>query len=333
MSSLITDYVSEFGEEAIFDTEKLKDYFIKNDALPSYMYQILLVIEGSGFKDVIERNEERLSSVVLNSLFINCMESTKLSANIIKTRLAEILDAMKISYNYEVFVLHEDYESNNSNALPIEAAWISLQEQDAMWDKAKLAASAGRYDEAYQMFFKLSKAGNAQAMNQIGLFYFNGWGTEKDPQKALIWFENAAKNGCVEAVKFIGDYYYENDDILTRSFAKAYKCYTSPGVISYDTTVKTRIVNIINQKQTNIISLLLGGFALIFMWIFTFSFHSCVHSGSNVIALGVILSVIVTLIYALAWYVFKLFKYNNIKYLLPIITVLWAIYPFVLAIG
>ena len=46
-------------------------------------------------------------------------------------------------------------------------------------------------------------------LDQIGLFYYNGWGVQKNESEALKWFERAANHGNVYGMYNSGFFYRE----------------------------------------------------------------------------------------------------------------------------
>jgi uncharacterized protein len=51
-------------------------------------------------------------------------------------------------------------------------------------------------------------AGNASAMNRMGMICHNAEGVERDPEAAAAWFEKAARLGDVEAQATLGAAYH-----------------------------------------------------------------------------------------------------------------------------
>lgn len=60
------------------------------------------------------------------------------------------------------------------------------------------------YVEAYSIFVREAKAGNAEAQYCVGLMHARGQGLEKDHAVALGWFEQAHSNGYRGASYFLG---------------------------------------------------------------------------------------------------------------------------------
>ncbi|WP_426983613.1 SEL1-like repeat protein [Brevibacillus borstelensis] len=64
-------------------------------------------------------------------------------------------------------------------------------------------------DKAFFWYEKGAEAGNAYAMNGLGICYQNGVGTAPDMEKALYWLGKAADNGLALAHTNMGSLYYE----------------------------------------------------------------------------------------------------------------------------
>jgi TPR repeat protein len=65
---------------------------------------------------------------------------------------------------------------------------------------SRLAYRAGRYVEAMRLLAPLARAGNADAQYTIGYLYYYGYGTNRDPQRALKWIRRAAARGNARAI-------------------------------------------------------------------------------------------------------------------------------------
>ncbi len=56
-----------------------------------------------------------------------------------------------------------------------------------------------RYEEALPLFEKLAREGDAEAMYYLGMMYYEGWGVEKDLDKAVEWWKRANRRGSLDA--------------------------------------------------------------------------------------------------------------------------------------
>ncbi len=67
------------------------------------------------------------------------------------------------------------------------------------YEGADKAYDAGDYEKAKSIALPLAKAGNAKAMNLIGLMHDFGYGFPKDSSLGCNWYEKAAKLGYARA--------------------------------------------------------------------------------------------------------------------------------------
>ena len=58
---------------------------------------------------------------------------------------------------------------------------------------------ANGHEQAYQLYFECAEAGNAVAMNAVGILKQRGWGTVRDEAGSIEWFVNAANAGYAKA--------------------------------------------------------------------------------------------------------------------------------------
>lgn len=68
--------------------------------------------------------------------------------------------------------------------------------------KAVELYSAGNYKDAAILFHKLADGGDAQALCYLGVFYLEGFGVEKDADRAFMYFNTASQKGY-----YGGDFY------------------------------------------------------------------------------------------------------------------------------
>jgi len=85
---------------------------------------------------------------------------------------------------------------------------------------------SGNYQIAFETAKPHADRGEPWAQLRVGIFYYNGWGVEKDHQKALEWYEKAARQkssgGWAEG-KMVGavgksGYFNQNGDAIIASF-------------------------------------------------------------------------------------------------------------------
>lgn len=342
MKELLKSYISQFGTESLFDADALTDYLTEHKANDKQICQIVLMIKCGNIKEYIERNDGGLTSVELNSMIIGCMNGTGLSREVVKDYLYCILCALNIDCAFERVLLpveenavgraYEKLQSNKDLHF-VETSYIPYESIEKELNIADSFFKHKHEDLAFDVYLRLAKAGCPQAMYHVGIMYFDGLGTEKSAEKGFKWVCAAAENGDPRAKARLGDYYYQNDDIFKRNFQKAYELYSGAGVLTVDPKIKGKIVNILNQKKINFIVLIFGALLSVFMWVFLFSNSPSVNSGVGCIGWGIPLTIIPTLIYAFACYLYSFNKYNNLKVFITAMTIIWSIYPLILALN
>lgn len=67
----------------------------------------------------------------------------------------------------------------------------------------------GRYKECFDGHLILAKQGYPLAECQVGYFYYEGLGVEKDPAKAFFWTERAAVHGDRDGQCNLAEFYLE----------------------------------------------------------------------------------------------------------------------------
>lgn len=103
----------------------------------------------------------------------------------------------KAIFYYEKAINSGDFESVISLAL--------------IYDKGE--GIEKNYEKAFKLFEKAAYAGNDRAQFYLGYYYEVGKNMEKDENKALFWFEKAAEKDNLEALNFLGKAYEEKEPL------------------------------------------------------------------------------------------------------------------------
>lgn len=69
---------------------------------------------------------------------------------------------------------------------------------------AKKLLNQDRFAEAFSLYERLAKAGDAHSQVFLGWMYFEGLGVEQDKEKALEWFMRAASLGSIDGAYYCG---------------------------------------------------------------------------------------------------------------------------------
>lgn len=335
MKEYLKSYIQIFGSKALFDYEQLEGFLKEKQVPQAIIHQMILVLECSNLQGTLERIAQTASAVEINNMIVVCYRNSGLHAELIRARLFEALEALNFDFSNTTFYLPSDSSNEVEDESSLRIASSVILPPDQLENELERAEAMLNDNpaEALAKYIQLSKCGSSVAMYQVAMAYFEGRGTERDEDKALRWFRAAAANGDPRANYYMGKYYYENSNILKRNLKLAYEYYTAPGSYYVNDDAKKNVISIINKQKTNIITLTLAGLALLCMWIFTFLVHTSVHNGSNFLVLGIILTVIATVLFSGVVFVYVKTLYQDTKVFLPIIMVLWAIYPLLLAIN
>lgn len=81
----------------------------------------------------------------------------------------------------------------------------------------------GRLEEAFQLFLKAARAGNARAQLNVGYLYDTGQGVDRSRAQALAWYRKAVRQGEALAAANIGTLYRDEGRLrlAVRWFQKA----------------------------------------------------------------------------------------------------------------
>lgn len=338
MNATLKKYVSQYGKESLKNYDQLKQFLFENNTNTKYIHQLILFIDSGNISDYIYSEEKTIKGVELNNIITGSVADTGLSIETVKKLTYDVLSSCDYSCEYEtLFAVEESmfdflFEKTKIEK-PSETAFFGYDETKNMLESAISDYEIGLYIESLVVFSRLAKAGNATAMYYIGLAYLDGRGTEQNENEAIKWFRYAAKNGEPRAKAKIGDFYFNNENILKNDYKEAFKNYSSLGVLSAEPKAKVKIITILNQKKVNLITIIISGALLLFMWLFLFFVHSSIHHSVNLIGLGIPITLICTIIFVLSFLYFKATVYNSVKMFSFVMFIIWSIYPLVLAIN
>ena len=83
------------------------------------------------------------------------------------------------------------------------------------------AFNAADYAQAYAIWWRLAKEGDAKAQASLGFMYYSGKGVRRDDEQSLYWFRRAADAGQPTAQFFLGMHYFYGRGV-PRDLAQAY---------------------------------------------------------------------------------------------------------------
>jgi uncharacterized protein len=83
------------------------------------------------------------------------------------------------------------------------------------------AFNAADYAQAYAIWWRLAKDGDAKAQASLGFMYYSGKGVRRDDEQSLYWFRRAADAGQPTAQFFLGMQYFYGRGVA-RDLAQAY---------------------------------------------------------------------------------------------------------------
>ena len=136
-----------------------------------------------------------------------------------------IYDDKKIEER-EILVKESDTEK-------VEFNYLSDAEKESCYNKGKnyfygKNNAVQNYERAVYYYRLAAEAGYADAQNNLGYCYDNGYGVEKNEELALSWYLKSAENGNVTAMRNAGICYEDNND-----FSAAEKWYNKSKEAGY----------------------------------------------------------------------------------------------------
>jgi uncharacterized protein len=83
------------------------------------------------------------------------------------------------------------------------------------YQKARSAYEAGEYTKAFQIFERLSQAGDSQAQYDLSQMYIQGIGTPKSIEQGWVWLNRAAEKGNIQSMLELGVRYQASTNLET----------------------------------------------------------------------------------------------------------------------
>ena len=342
MNITLNNYIKEYGNNAIWDKEKLYEYLVNKEVDNKTILHLSLVLSYGNIKEILDRSEQKISSVMLNSAIVNTVNNTGLKQSVVQGVFSDVFTALHISYEGETLF---GFNTETGEPVSISGSLSSADIEQKLLVAEKLMRSfeESGISEAVQIYEELSKSGSSEAMYMLGVIkrreldgelnkIYNRVLTaeEKKHEQELIChlFKCAAANGCAKAKAELGDIYYEDCDYDT-----AYEYYSAPGVVTVKPNTKERIVAILNQRIQNVWLLVLGGVLLAGMWIFMILNLDSVHNFRALYGWGISINSIVSFVYVCMCYSIQKYRYKSHKMFIFIMLILWFVYPLILAIN
>ncbi len=342
MNIALNNYINEYGNDALWDTDKLSEYLLNAKVDKKTVCHYTLVIAFGDLQDIVSRSDKTIPSVMLNTAIINTVRNTGLKQSVVQDAFSDVFAALHISYEGETLF---GFNTENGTTFPIERQLAP----DKVDRKLRIAknnlknSDETSLSEAIQILNELAYSGNAEAMYLLGIVkrkelsndlnrIYNRVLTSEERKHELDMvqklFESAAANGNAKAKAELGDIFYEEED-----YDKAYEYYSAPGVITVKSSTKERLVSILNQRIKNTWLMILGGVFLLCIWLFMFLNLKSVHNNTALFGWGIPINLIVSLAYGYMCYSIQKRRYHNHKFFIFVMMVLWSVYPLILAIN
>jgi TPR repeat protein len=90
---------------------------------------------------------------------------------------------------------------------------LSSDDPSYQYDMGERNLNEGNYERAAYWFRKAAEQGHAQAQNELGWLYDNGYGVEQDNTQAVFWYRKAAEQGNDEAQNNLGLCYIKGNGV------------------------------------------------------------------------------------------------------------------------
>jgi TPR repeat protein len=109
------------------------------------------------------------------------------------------------------------------------------------WDEAVAAERNGDYVTAFREYQKLADSGEVEALHNLGVMYYNGYGVYRDYAKAMKCFLTAAEQGIAGAQNNVG-YLYAHGQGVRQDYVMAYMWFEIADANGEKTAIENRAI-------------------------------------------------------------------------------------------
>ncbi len=83
----------------------------------------------------------------------------------------------------------------------------------------------GQYEKCFEGHLKLAEGGYPLAECQVGFFYYEGLGVDKDLEKSFYWTQRGAEHGDRDAQYNLAEMFYARGTVVEKDIEKATEWY------------------------------------------------------------------------------------------------------------
>jgi TPR repeat protein len=113
------------------------------------------------------------------------------------------------------------------------------QTAPATFEDGRIAAEAGQYDRARDIWNRLAQAGDAESQNALGYIYQHGLGVLRDYPRAVQLYTSAAEQGIANAANNLGFMYTQGQGV-PRDYVRAYSWYSLAAIQGEVASIRNR---------------------------------------------------------------------------------------------
>lgn len=347
LAAQMKQLIDRNGYDVFESIDTLNAEIMKLDLSTTLKAQLVLVFSSSTLADFILNSKSDLDLVDINNAIHNVVSSTGLSYNRAIEIVTDVfyacgldfpveygpqMDNNTIEYKLHAFIPNELADAEASKTRQILSSYID--EYENMHDRKMSAEAKAAAEGVIESIKKLCTAGNTSGFYMLGVCYLYGiGGTARDYRKALSFLKMAAKQGDSAAAALLGDIYYQSPSSSVRDNSLAHYYYTMPGALALSEKRQHALQDIYRQLNANRVTLVFSGILLVMMIFFIHYFHTGIFSGSGKLVLGIILTVLSGIIYALTILFNRIKRFNGIRWVIAVQYFTWSLYAFLLVLA
>lgn len=231
----IKDLLERDGYSVSFDIDNLRNGDFKDQLMDriSHCKDFILILDAHAFDRKMDENGNMLDEGKEDWLIKEIAAALESRKNIIPIMLEgfdefpkELPDEIKeVRYKngpkYDKYYFEAFYDrlKNFFNDSPKGYEDVSVKNLpdnlvcSVLLEYGWLNYNNKKYDKALEYFLEAAMKGSANAFNAVAVYYQEGHGYDKNPQKSALWFRYAAEMGYASAQRNLGDCYLTGNGV------------------------------------------------------------------------------------------------------------------------
>lgn len=244
-ADLLNAAVSTYSADIYTDPEKLKEAMSECGATEIQIEKVRLMTMTTGFNEVLDM-DDHTQQTDINRFVQNALTETGFTRPQILELTSAIIGSLGIA---GIADYRKQLVSENEGEGYVVPYSVYEEEMKTFERKMSRSGSSNLSTDDVARLEVLAKAGIPRAKYYLGCCLLSNEYYDNSTELGLQYLEEAAADGDELAAGVLGDYYYEQSEVDSWSYA--YSNYTGYGSLALNGVRRERIANIMNYEKFN----------------------------------------------------------------------------------